>query len=174
MEFHRSKLHRTSSGQLIETAMMAIVRYDEIAKKLVTDLKYHHQKSLALTIATSITSALDHFAHPDVVTWIPTTDERRSQRGFDHAELLARHVGALSSCPTKRLLRRTSRGHQTGHSRLNRLGAVTFSASPTCRGRRIWVIDDVWTTGSTFHAATKALLEMNAESVMCIAYAHVP
>lgn len=174
MEFHRSEVHRSSSGQLIETAMVAIVRYDECARRLITDLKYHHQKSMALTLAISISSAMQHCARPDVVTWIPTTDQRRTQRGFDHAELLARHVGVLTSCRSQRLLRRTSKGHQTGRSRQFRLDAVSFSASPRCGGRSVWVIDDVWTTGSTFQAATKALIEMGASSVVCIAYAHVP
>ncbi len=174
MEFHRSEVHRSGSGQLVETTMVAIVRYDEDAKKLVTDLKYHQQKTLALTIAQSISSATAHLARPDAVTWIPTTDQHRTQRGFDHAELLARHVGVLTSCRTKRLLRRTSKGHQTGRPRQSRLDAVSFSASPRCGGRRVWVIDDVWTTGSTFQAATKALIEMGATSVICIAYAHVP
>ena len=174
MEFHRSEVHRSGSGQLVETAMVAIVRYDENAKKLVTDLKYHQQKSLALIIAQSISSAVAHLVRPDTVTWIPTTDQRRTQRGFDHAELLARHVGVLTSCRTQRLLRRTSKAHQTGQTRQTRLDAVTFAASPRCDGRTIWVIDDVWTTGSTFQAATKALVAMGAASVVCIAYAHVP
>jgi ComF family protein len=174
MEFHRTELHRTSSGQLIDVTMVGIVRFDENARNLVTNLKYQHRKSLAFTLAAEIADNVHQLPMPDLVTWIPTTDEHRLSRGFDHAELIARHVGALLSCRTQRLLRRTSKGHQTGQSRETRLNAVHFSASPRCRRRHVWVIDDVWTTGSTFHAATDALTTMGAASVACVAYAHVP
>lgn len=174
MEFYRSELHRTTSGQLITVTMAAVETYDVAAKRLVTDLKYQHKKSVALTIAQSMAANVKHLPAPDVLTWVPTTDRRRSSRGFDHAELITRHLGALLQRPTERLLRRTSTGHQTGQSRTCRLDAVSFTASPRCAGRDIWIIDDVWTTGSTFRAATTALIGMRAQSVVCIAYAHVP
>jgi len=173
MEFHRSELRRTSSGQLLPVTMMGMVQYDESARRMVTDLKYHHQRSAAFDIACVMTEAFDVIDMPCVVTWIPTSDEHRLRRGFDHAELIARHVGAFVATSTKQLLRRTSTGHQTGQSRDARLKDVSFVASPMVRGVRVVVIDDVRTTGATFNAAIKAMAKMEPATVVCLSYAYV-
>ena len=153
--------------------MVGMVRYSTEARQTVADLKYHRHKPLALNIAQVMAQLGAVFPLPDVLTWIPTTDNRKASRGFDHAELIARHLGALVSCPSRRLLRRTSTGHQTGHGRTTRLENVSFVASPMAVGRKIWVIDDVWTTGATLRAAASSLFVIGATTVVCVAYAHV-
>lgn len=150
-----------------------MVRYNESARQLVANLKYHQQKSVALDIAMVMAEVVHVMKLPDCVTWIPTTDGHRASRGFDHAELIARHMGALIGCPAHRLLRRTSTHPQTGLPREARLGNVSFIGSPRAQARRVWVIDDVWTTGASFRAATTALLGSGAASVGCVAFAHV-
>lgn len=162
------------SGQLLPVTVMAMVQYSESARRLVTDLKYHQQRSVAADIAYVMTEAFSCVDTPCVVTWIPTSEEHRIRRGFDHAELIARHVGAFVSSPTKQLLRRTSAGHQTGQSRQVRLSGVSFVAHPAARHRRIVVIDDVRTTGATFGAAIDAISQMEPTSVTCLSYAFVP
>lgn len=162
------------SGQLLPVMTIGMVTYGERARRTVTDLKYHHKKALALEIALTLVDAFQLMGEVDVLTWVPTSEQHRLQRGFDHAELITRHVGALQSVPVKRLLRRTSHGHQTGQSRASRLQGVTFVASPAARCRRIVIIDDVRTTGATFVAATQALGLRDATSIVCLSYAFVP
>ena len=151
-----------------------MVRYSDETRKIVADLKYHRQKSLALEIAYVMAELVDALSPPDVLAWIPTTDHHRALRGFDHAELITRHLGALVSIPARRVLRRITKEHQTGKSRKMRLENVSFVASPNVAGQNVWAIDDVWTTGSTFRHAACALLGAGASSVVCVAYAHVP
>lgn len=140
---------------------------------MVTDLKYEGKRGVALLIAESIAQTLHSVEAPDVVTWIPTSDAHRLSRGFDHAELIARHTSVFIRGASVRLLRRTSDTHQTGNSREFRLENVSFVASPRARGKHVCIIDDVWTTGATFRAAVQALVRVGATQVTCIAYAHV-
>lgn len=108
-----------------------------------------------------------------VVTWAPTTPDRRGERGFDQAELIARHLGAMLGLPVRRLLRRTSTGHQTGSPRATRLDGPVFVARPA-RGIHVVVVDDVVTTGATFMAAVAALEQAGAAGVDCVAVASTP
>lgn len=173
MEFHRTEFHRSTSGQLLPVTLIGVVRYTDVARQVVTNLKYHGEKEVAADIAREIAQVTRWVSAPDIVTWIPTTQHHRTLRGFDHAELIARHAAAYIGQTAKCLLRRASQEHQTGRSREFRLSNVEFIASPRVRRCHVLVIDDVWTTGATFQAATKALINAGARSVACVAYAHV-
>ena len=164
---------QANRGQLVPVTMIGMVQYTENARQTVTRLKYQQKKSVAFEIASVMSDMLESIDAPDVMTWIPTSDAHRSSRGFDHAELIARHLAVMANCPVRRLLRRTSKGHQTGQPRQFRLDNVSFVSSPRAAAKRVWVIDDVWTTGATFRAAATALLDSGASVVVCMAYTHV-
>jgi predicted amidophosphoribosyltransferase len=139
-------------------------------RELVLGLKYGKKRSNARSLADIVVEAVgwDGFAC-DVVTWAPTTARHQQERGMDHAELIARHVGVLLVLPTKRLLRRVNTVSQTGLDRDERLISPEFVARPLGRHRNVLIIDDVVTTGATFRAATRALVEVGALSVVCVA-----
>lgn len=88
---------------------------------------------------------------------------------MDHAELIARHVGALTDVRCTKLLRRINSGSQTGMNRSERLVRPEFVARPMRGCRHVVVIDDVVTTGATFRAAAYSLVEAGVRSVTCIA-----
>lgn len=173
MEFHRTELYRSKSGQLLPVTMIGMVQYTDEVRQVVTKLKYHGEKELAADIAREIAPTTRWVSETGIITWIPTTQHHRTVRGFDHAELIARHAAAYVGHTARPLLRRVSQGHQTGGSREFRLINVEFVASPRVRRCHVLVIDDVWTTGATFHAAAKALIKAGALSVTCVAYARV-
>ena len=50
----------------------------------------------------------------------------------------------------------------------------SFSASPKAKGLRVWLVDDIMTTGSTMAAATKALLAGGAARVDAVFIARTP
>jgi predicted amidophosphoribosyltransferase len=136
----------------------------------VLGLKYGKKRSNARSLADIVVEAVgwDGFAC-DVVTWAPTTARHQQERGMDHAELIARHVGVLLVLPTKRLLRRVNTVSQTGLDRDERLISPEFVARPLGRHRNVLIIDDVVTTGATFRAAIQAIVAVGALSVVCVA-----
>ena len=110
----------------------------------------------------------------DVVTWAPTSRQRRQRRGFDQAELVARRVAAQMGVPCRRLLDRDGGPAQTGLDRATRLHGPVFRASPSAAGRRVLVVDDVVTTGSTLRSAEAAIRRAGAVSVRRAAVATTP
>ncbi len=80
-----------------------------------------------------------------------------------------------SAVPCRRLLERDRNSvTQTGLARIERLHGPVFRASPAARGKRVLVIDDVVTTGSTLRSASSALRHGGAASVQRAAVATTP
>ena len=163
-----------SDGHSVVATFLSAHVFDGGIHDLVVRLKYEGDKRCARHIAEQIYLDFPDIARAQCLTWIPTLRERRERRGFDHAELITRHISSLANVKVVPALRRTSTGHQTGKGRYERETGVCFVAHPRCRGRRVVVIDDVCTTGSTFRAAAMALAEVGASSLTCISGAYVP
>jgi predicted amidophosphoribosyltransferase len=170
MELHRTQTARSNSGVLVTTQILGIEPHEGQTRELVLGLKYGRKRINARLLADIVVDSVTWTDfNVDVVTWAPTTTSHQHERGMDHAELIARHVGVLLALPVKRLLRRVNAISQTGLERDERLVTPEFVARPLSRQRNVLVIDDVVTTGATFRAATQALVSVGALSVVCVA-----
>jgi ComF family protein len=150
------------------------------ARDVILGFKYRNRRQLAghlagLLVNRLVAAGIRPGHDVDVVTWAPTSTRRRRQRGFDQAELVARRVAAQLGVPCRRLLERHGPDvAQTGLSRTDRLHGPAFRVRPDVDGRRVLVIDDVVTTGSTLQSATAALQEAGAATVVRAAIAATP
>ena len=161
---------RSNKGVLIPIQIFGVEPHEGHTRELVLGLKYGKKRLNARLLADIVVESINWSDFiVDVVTWAPTTTSHQHERGMDHAELIARHVGVLLELPIKRLLRRVNAISQTGLDRDERLVTPEFVARPLRRQRNVLIIDDVVTTGATFRAATQALVAVGALSVVCVA-----
>ena len=139
--------------------------------------KYRNHRAVAALFVERLLARLrdtPDIGRIDVVTWVPTTRERRMSRGHDQAETLARILGRSLGVPVRKLLERETVGHQTGNSREQRLVGVALRARIMSVSSMVLVVDDVVTTGATMRMAKQALHRAGAARVVCIAVAATP
>jgi ComF family protein len=107
---------------------------------------------------------------------VPLHWVRRWRRGFNQAEVLARAVGRRHGLPVlSRVLRRvraTPRQHGDFEARRRNLRHA-FLARVDVAGRRLLLVDDVFTTGATADACAATLLQAGAAAVGVLTLARV-
>jgi predicted amidophosphoribosyltransferase len=131
----------------------AAAPYDERVRRLVHAWKERGLRFLDAELASLVVARVPRPAC-EVVTFVPGDPWRTRMRGHAPAERLARAVAERWSLPCERLLRRPAARRQRGLSRAERARGVGFEALE--RADAI-VVDDVYTTGATAHAAARAL-----------------
>jgi ComF family protein len=107
-------------------------------------------------------------APPDAVIPVPLHVRRLRRRGFNPAALLAREVaraaGTRLDCGTLQRWRDTP--SQTGLDRAGRRRNVAGAFCARSAPARVWLVDDVITTGSTLGEAARALRRAGAHEVV--------
>ncbi|MFZ5734493.1 MAG: ComF family protein [Pseudomonadota bacterium] len=160
----------------------AAVRYDDVARTLVHALKYQDRIDLAPTMGRWMARAgHEIIEHADVVVPVPLHWRRGWSRRYNQSGHLAKAITQASGLPLEPwLLKRTRRTEQQiGLSKSERAanvqGAFTVSPEhkPHVRGRRVLLVDDVLTSGSTVDACARALLRARAAQVDVLVFARV-
>ena len=103
---------------------------------------------------------------PDAIVPVPLHSTRLRERGFNQCQELARPLSDALGVPLMPdlLLRRHPTRHQVGLSEAERAANLkgAFLSLPEVRGKRILLVDDTYTTGTTLRRAALALLDPHA------------
>jgi len=149
-------------------------------REAIHRLKYKGDIGLAETFSTKLVELLVELGWKvDMVSAVPLSRQRLKQRGYNQAGLLgwplakALHLSFASQA----IVRIRNTGTQVGLSIRERQDNVdgAFRADPhLVRGKKILIIDDVFTTGATMQACARTFLEAGADSVYGLTLAKAP
>lgn len=174
----RQALARSRMGACRDSAldgMAAVYSYHGPAGGMVRNLKFAGVKLLAKPMAADMAEA-ERAMEPtgiELVVPVPMHPRRRRRRGFNHSELLARGVAEKLNLPYADALVRTRHTVQQsvleGAARRTNLRNA-FECRVDLTGRRVLLVDDVYTTGTTARECAKALRKAGARNVYLLAY----
>ena len=113
----------------------------------------------------------------DLISWVPLSSERLHERGYDQAMLIALAAALeLDDVAVETLRKIRNAAPQSGtesaeERRANISGAYEIIDPELVREKRILLIDDIITTGSTVSECARTLGLAGAESVVCVCLA---
>lgn len=145
--------------------------YQGTLREAIHRLKYQKDIGLGEALAAHLVDLLTEQGWPiDMVTAVPLSLQRRKQRGYNQAGMLARPLALFIDKPMfpGALERTRDTASQVGLTAAERRKNVegAFRANPKIvTGKTVLVIDDVTTTGSTIRACAQALIDAGALEV---------
>ena len=162
------------------TRIRAAVAYGDLPRTLVTKLKYGRKVGLAQTLARYMAPLAEEDGEDAIIVPVPLHRQRLWWRGFNQSLLLARQLERAGQGRVDlKLLRRVRRtrplkGMSGTQRRQETSGAFRADGDRALLGnRRIILVDDVLTSGSTAEACARALRRAGAKRIELLAFARV-
>ncbi len=164
----------------------ALLLYDNTAMASMAAVKYKNKREYLDFYAAAMARRFARFVEdesPDVLLPVPIHPARRRSRGFNQAEELASRLSDAWYIPVEAdLLKRVKNtdplkgmGATERKEHLKEAFAIPADIPSKDIPRRILLIDDIYTTGSTMEACASVLKTAGAERVtfltVCMGYA---
>lgn len=161
---------------------VAPLRYEGNVREAFIRFKFHDQSGYATEFARIMAESIreELSGEYDLITWIPVSEKRRKERGYDQAMLLAMAVALELDDVAVETLRKEkdnpAQSSLTGsEERLKNVkNAYVVTDPQLVEEKRILLIDDILTTGATMDEAAKMLLKSGAQAVLGAALAKPP
>jgi ComF family protein len=143
---------------------------NEVLKKVIWEYKYNFIKDLSRVLVSLFVEKYDKDLSQDYfLTAVPISRKRFRFRGFNQADLIAREISSRCGIEylDKALTRVRNTQNQMELSKIRRMDNVSnaFSSDASAEGEKIYLVDDVVTTGSTLEECARALKDEGAKEV---------
>lgn len=147
--------------------------YEGKGRELILDLKYQQKKNYARPLGSCLAFYLaQRHVAADFLVPVPLHDRRLAERGYNQAALLAEEVGAELNIPvlSEALVRHKETKLQFSLSLSERKRNLEGAFSPGSQGKlvsgkKILLVDDILTSGTTALNCVKVLKKLGAERV---------
>lgn len=153
----------------------ALVEYDEPNKAIFHQIKFEKKPWLFEIYQQLLLQSLDRpsFREYEMIIPVPLDGSRKRKRGFNQAQLIAEMIQSIHSdrsLPIRNLIKKVkkttpqSQLHRN-HRLTNLKGVFALKESHLVEGKKILLVDDIATTGSTLNECAHLLKENGAEQV---------
>ncbi|HOP55720.1 MAG TPA: ComF family protein [bacterium] len=150
--------------------------YDGVIKTAIIRFKFEKKKRIGEFLGNLLGEfALNLNWKMDVIVPIPLSDRRLKERGFNQSEILALEVGKILKLPVSSGLVRIKETvpsiSLSPAERIKNINKAFLLSDRDLKGKRVLLVDDVYTTGATVNEAGKTLLERGIKEVRVLTLA---
>jgi ComF family protein len=158
---------------------MSVFEYTASVQRLIYRFKYRGEQYLSHVLGGFLAKRLKEQKDWDynALIAVPLHRKRQRERGFNQSALLASEIALRLDMPVlfDALSRVKETSVQAGLGRQERFAnlrqAFSVNEKSEIQGKRIVLVDDIFTTGSTVNECSRVLLEAGAEKVYVLTVA---
>ncbi len=147
--------------------------YDGVLKEAIHLYKFSGFKRLSRPISNLLSNM--EIPDADLIVPVPLTKRRLKERGFNQSYLLARHLSRIFKVKSMNnlLVKTKETAPQSTLTKKERLRSLkhAFKSTERIDNKRVIILDDVFTTGTTLNECARVLLNSGAEEVYCLVVA---
>lgn len=169
-----SQIQRQGHEMSALDAAFAMYYYEGIVKEAIKRMKFSDRTDQTAPFADQMAESLFcteklNVTEFDMVVPVASSGKELRSRGYDVPRLLAQRLAQKINCPMRQALckiKETKRQMSlSGKERRENLkGAFAVCDATDIKGKRVLIVDDVFTTGSTMNECAKALKKAGAKS----------
>ncbi len=156
-------------------ALAAPLGYDERVRAALHRYKFGgvtaYARVFGKLVADCVRSSLA--GEYDLISWVPLSSERKAERGYDQAMLIALAAAlelddvAVNTLVKVRNVQPQSSKTEASERYANVSGAYEAADAELVRGKRVLLIDDIVTSGATVGECARVLRMAGASGVVC-------
>ncbi|MBQ6755802.1 MAG: ComF family protein [Oscillospiraceae bacterium] len=159
------------------SAVAAPFRYEGRVRESILRMKFRRKQTYAAVYARYLSDTIKEelAGRYELISFVPVSEKRARERGFDQSELIAGETAKALNMPFDRTLRKVRDNPKQSTLRDESARRANVSNCYKCvrdvRGAKILLIDDIITTGATMSECARELLMAGAEDVVAASVA---
>lgn len=160
--------------------LLYIFQYEGIIRKLIIDYKFNEKSYLYKTFANFLLKNQKFFEilkSYDTIIPVPISKKRKKERGYNQSTLIAREISKRlkieinTSClyKAKDIVAQSTLNREEREQNIK--GVYQLKNVKKLENKKILLIDDIYTTGSTLNECSKILRKSNPKVITCFTMA---
>lgn len=162
--------------------VFCITKYRAGTRNLLRKLKFDNNVEVLPSLEKILEKISDYpelekfLSQVDVATFVPLHQERLTERGFNQTELIFKNFLVKKNLPLKNFLVRhksTPKLFKFNSAERKKIlqDAFTIVEGINLQGKKILIVDDIYTTGATTSECARVLKNSGAEKIFVLAFA---
>ncbi len=153
--------------------------YDGIIQEIITQAKFNDNLIYHYTLGDIARQKIIEFPSFDYLIPIPIHEKKLLKRGYNQCLEIVKYINKKDKIPysaeiLKKVKHTNAQSSLQRDQRLKNLDGAFWADSNLCKDKIFLLLDDVSTTGTTLHEATKTLLNAGAKKVYVVYIAGTP
>lgn len=153
---------------------ISIFKYEGLIRKIILDYKFNEKSYIYLTFTDLILkneNIFENIKNYDTIIPVPISKKRYKERGYNQSFLIAKefanqsNLQILNNCliKTKNIIEQSKLNKEEREKNIQ--GVYKLQNKKLIKNKKILLIDDIYTTGSTVNECSKILKQANPKSI---------
>lgn len=168
------KIEKNSNTNYYFEEHLYIFEYQGMIRKVILNYKFNDRAYLYKTIVNFLLKNEKFFAileSYDTIVPVPISRKRRKERGYNQSELIAKEIARNLSIEynnqclfkTKNIVEQSKLNKEERQKNIQ--GVYELHSPEMLQGKKILLIDDIYTTGSTVNECSKVLKQAQPKKI---------